>query len=530
MQWRYTPHRRWRIVIGALLCGAFLVIAPATWRYLFPPARVRRAASLAGPDALLPSRRVRRARGGRCQRGRRLAAAPARTCRPTFLTTRPALVVCIALFWAGGWGLGRDIDFEQRLDLERERARAALESAEHARLLAVAHHLDPHFLFNTLNAIAEWCREDGAVAEAAILRLSALLRSIMDGISSSEPRRPHLEPRPRGRPGARAVGAAPAARRGSLHHAPSSCPEALAALPRPLAPAPRAGGERGEARAGGGPSRRAHLAHRARRRATRTGTQTRAASSSSSRTRAAYRGPSRRADAAIDLTRATRAAALRRDGANALPRAGRSTRSRDPRDPRAARRPHRRASSSACRLRVLVCDDEAMARKRAHRLLAAHPGRHRRRRLQQRRAEVRAALACATTSTSSCSTSRCPTRPAAPSSRRHPRRSRAPSSSSPPPTPQHAVTAFDAFALGRRRLRAQADRGGAPRQGHRPGARVDRARAARPAAARGDPRRPHRARHPPGRGPPRAGDRSAPAPSMGSSPRSTPRGARCSPI
>jgi LytS/YehU family sensor histidine kinase len=37
-------------------------------------------------------------------------------------------------------------------------------------------------LFNTLNAIAEWCRSDGAVAERAILQLSSMLRTMMTGI------------------------------------------------------------------------------------------------------------------------------------------------------------------------------------------------------------------------------------------------------------------------------------------------------------------------------------------------------------
>jgi LytS/YehU family sensor histidine kinase len=52
--------------------------------------------------------------------------------------------------------------------------------AEHSRLLALRTQLDPHFLFNTLNAIAEWCREDGEVAERATLRLSDMLRTILD--------------------------------------------------------------------------------------------------------------------------------------------------------------------------------------------------------------------------------------------------------------------------------------------------------------------------------------------------------------
>ncbi|MCE9669364.1 histidine kinase [Myxococcus stipitatus] len=101
---------------------------------------------------------------------------------PTFLTQPTNLVVCNALFLVGGWGLGRDIGFEETLARERARAaRFALE-AEQAQLLALRSHLDPHFLFNTLNAIAEWCREDGAVAEAAVLRLSTMLRTVLAGV------------------------------------------------------------------------------------------------------------------------------------------------------------------------------------------------------------------------------------------------------------------------------------------------------------------------------------------------------------
>jgi two-component system sensor histidine kinase AlgZ len=87
---------------------------------------------------------------------------------PTFLTDPGSLLVAVVLYLIGGWGLGRDLELE--LDLE------------HAQLKAVRTHLDPHFLFNTLNAIAEWCAEDPKVAEEATLRLSAILREILDGI------------------------------------------------------------------------------------------------------------------------------------------------------------------------------------------------------------------------------------------------------------------------------------------------------------------------------------------------------------
>ncbi|HYO73767.1 MAG TPA: histidine kinase, partial [Archangium sp.] len=104
---------------------------------------------------------------------------------PTFLTDRYSLAVCAALFLVGGWGLGRDIGFEESLALERARAARLEVEAEQAQLLALRSHLDPHFLFNTLNAIAEWCQTDGAVAEAAVLRLSAMLRSVLAGVRAA---------------------------------------------------------------------------------------------------------------------------------------------------------------------------------------------------------------------------------------------------------------------------------------------------------------------------------------------------------
>lgn len=101
--------------------------------------------------------------------------------RITFLTDRWSLLVSCALFLVGGWGLGRDIEFEQSLTKTMERAAALAREKERAELLALRSHLDPHFLFNTLNAIAEWCRDDGLAAERGILELARMLRSILEG-------------------------------------------------------------------------------------------------------------------------------------------------------------------------------------------------------------------------------------------------------------------------------------------------------------------------------------------------------------
>lgn len=102
----------------------------------------------------------------------------------TFLTEPSSLTVCVALFVVGGWGLGRDIELEGSLVRERARAETLARAAERAQLLALRAHLDPHFLFNTLNAIAEWCRQDGEVAERAVLQLSQMLRGMLDGVKA----------------------------------------------------------------------------------------------------------------------------------------------------------------------------------------------------------------------------------------------------------------------------------------------------------------------------------------------------------
>jgi two-component system sensor histidine kinase AlgZ len=87
---------------------------------------------------------------------------------PTFLTDVGSLSVAAVLYLAGGWGLGRDLELEH--DLER------------SQLHAMRAHLDPHFLYNTLNALAEWCRQDATQAEEGIVRLSAMLEGVFAGL------------------------------------------------------------------------------------------------------------------------------------------------------------------------------------------------------------------------------------------------------------------------------------------------------------------------------------------------------------
>lgn len=166
------------VPIALLLCGSFLLVAPMSWRALFPLDKPIAAGAL--PRVLLYA-----AIGAAVVLGVGWVVPRVFGLGPTFMTTSPSLAVCLALFWVGGWGLARDIDLETHLRRARARAEALGREADHAQLLALKSHLDPHFLFNTLNAIAEWCREDGKVAERALIQLSSMLRTMMTGINTT---------------------------------------------------------------------------------------------------------------------------------------------------------------------------------------------------------------------------------------------------------------------------------------------------------------------------------------------------------
>lgn len=167
------------VPVALLMCGSFLLVGPTLWRALFPMDEERAAPPILRAAFYAVVGLVIVVGIGRGLTGLLRAGV-------TFLTTGPSLAVCVALFWVGGWGLARDIDLEEHLRRERARAEALAREAEHAQLLALKSHLDPHFLFNTLNAIAEWCREDGNVAEKAIVQLSSMLRTMMGAIHATK--------------------------------------------------------------------------------------------------------------------------------------------------------------------------------------------------------------------------------------------------------------------------------------------------------------------------------------------------------
>lgn len=163
-------------VLGVAMCIACVLLAPLTWRALFP-AGEDRPPTWSAPFGRLV---VYATSGAGVVSLIGVVLPQLLGIGETLMTTDVGLLVSVALFWVGGYGLGRDIDLESGLRKARAEVVTLARQAEHARLLALRSQLDPHFLFNTLNAIAEWCREDGEVAEQATLRLSDMLRAILE--------------------------------------------------------------------------------------------------------------------------------------------------------------------------------------------------------------------------------------------------------------------------------------------------------------------------------------------------------------
>jgi len=165
-EWLAT-HSPVSLLVDALVFTAFCAIAPASWRVLH--------GHRAGVVLYVAV--------GAAAVGVLGVALPAALGLPgTYVLDGSALGVVLALFLVGGWGLGRDVDLEEGFVAERDRAERLAVEAERAQIMALRAQLDPHFLFNTLNAIAEWCRDDPAVAEAATLKLAAMLRAVLEGI------------------------------------------------------------------------------------------------------------------------------------------------------------------------------------------------------------------------------------------------------------------------------------------------------------------------------------------------------------
>ena len=172
-QWTLATDRR-AVIFGLGLHLSFVAVGPLAWRTLFRRSHgwLEDAArtSAMGFLALVVC-------------GTWVYLLPERLGISASVLSTPSIFgIALGLFVIGSWGLARDIVAEMRLARAHERAAQLAKETELAQLLALRNHLDPHFLFNTLNAIAEWCRQDAEVAEQAILQLASLLRDVLSAI------------------------------------------------------------------------------------------------------------------------------------------------------------------------------------------------------------------------------------------------------------------------------------------------------------------------------------------------------------
>ena len=170
----------------ALLMGVLaLLVAPLPWLWLLPwglrrpvPETLLRAAAVAAlsslvvlaafvafffaADWLVPVRR------------------PLVPHAIPLLSAWSSVLVSIPLFTAAGWGLSRHLQLERQLQVQDARTLVLRDALEQARLRALQSRLDPHFLFNALNLVAELCREEPVEAERCVVRLSKLLRAVLE--------------------------------------------------------------------------------------------------------------------------------------------------------------------------------------------------------------------------------------------------------------------------------------------------------------------------------------------------------------
>lgn len=88
----------------------------------------------------------------------------------------------------GAWCLGYfGVHAWVALDLERERVRVAEMQAHEARLRALQSQLEPHFLFNALNAVSTLVAEERtAEAQQMLSRLAGFLRRTLDAAATPE--------------------------------------------------------------------------------------------------------------------------------------------------------------------------------------------------------------------------------------------------------------------------------------------------------------------------------------------------------
>ena len=103
----------------------------------------------------------------------------------TFMTARGTLVIDVALFLAGGWGLGRDVALEASLDRERKRAEDLARVKPSARSSLRSRRTSIHIFSSTRSTRSpNGAGQDGVAAERAVLELASLLREVLEGIDA----------------------------------------------------------------------------------------------------------------------------------------------------------------------------------------------------------------------------------------------------------------------------------------------------------------------------------------------------------
>ncbi len=117
--------------------------------------------------------------------GRRGPRGPPRPTNVFSVLRGPMILNHFLLFWGVlAAGFARDYFFRFR-DRERETAQLQTQLAE-AKLSALHAQLNPHFLFNTLNAVSSLVERDPRGVRRMIARLSELLRYTLDGGNEHE--------------------------------------------------------------------------------------------------------------------------------------------------------------------------------------------------------------------------------------------------------------------------------------------------------------------------------------------------------
>ncbi|MFL5541314.1 MAG: sensor histidine kinase [Longimicrobiaceae bacterium] len=172
-----VPWYAWALLAPAVLalCERLPIRAGKPWRTLPPYAAAGvAAAALHGLVVLLPTAWLN---------GELAQGVPPWTSYQFILVNRavPAFVnfwFLVAVIHA--------LLYQRRLrDRELAAARLAGRLSE-AELLALKSQLQPHFLFNTLNAVAAYVRHEPGIAESMLTRLCALLRLVMESAGRQE--------------------------------------------------------------------------------------------------------------------------------------------------------------------------------------------------------------------------------------------------------------------------------------------------------------------------------------------------------